>query len=92
MARNFLRAVAAGSRLLHSHCRKYGAEFKRIQRWPGGEIKGVNALNHLCDLFGIPDGDIHKRAEAVAQAVLDDLYRPDYVKMELLEKLAYARD
>lgn len=89
VARNFLRAVAAGSGC-YIHIVENTALNLKNTALAGGEIKGVNALNHLCDLFGIPDGDIHKRAEAVAQAVLDDLYRPDYVKMELLEKLAYA--
>ena len=31
-----------------------------------------------------------KKAEKVARKVLDDLYKPEYEKMELVEKLAYA--
>ena len=89
VARNFLRAVAAGSGC-YIHIVENTALNLKNTALAGGEIRGVNALNHVCDLFGIPDGDVHKRAEAVAQAVLDDLYRPDYVKMELLEKLAYT--
>ena len=34
--------------------------------------------------------DDHKRAELVADAVLSDLYKPEYVPMELVEKIAYA--
>lgn len=89
VARNFLRAVAAGSGC-YIHVVENTALNLKNTALSGGEIKGLNALDHLCDLFGIPEGDVHKRAEAVAQAVLDDLYRPDYVKMELIEKLAYG--
>ncbi len=54
-----------------------------------GQIKGVNTLNRLADLFGIQEEDVHRRAEAVADAVLRDLYLPEYEKMALTEKLAY---
>ena len=37
-----------------------------------------------------PPGDPHTRAAAVAQAVLDDLYLPDYTPMKLQQKLSYA--
>lgn len=89
VARNFLRAVAAGSGC-YIHVVENTALNLKNTALSHGEIKGKNALNHLCDLFGITSGDEYERAEAVAQAVLDDLYRPDYTKMELTEKLAYG--
>ena len=89
VARNFLRAVASGSGC-YIHVIETTALNLRNTARSGGQIKGPNALKHLCELFGIPDGDPHKQAEAVAQAVLDDLYKPDYEPMELTKKLAYA--
>lgn len=77
VARNFLRAVASGSGC-YIHVIETTALNLRNTARSGGQIKGPNALKHLCELFGIPDGDPHKQAEAVAQAVLDDLYKPDY--------------
>ncbi|WP_040196522.1 anaerobic carbon-monoxide dehydrogenase catalytic subunit [Candidatus Soleaferrea massiliensis] len=89
VTRNFLRAVAAGSGCYIHVVENTAKNLKNTAR-AKGEIKGVNALDHLCELFGIIGGDVHERAEAVAQAVLDDLYRPDDEKMRLLEKLSYA--
>ena len=89
VARNFLRAVASGSGC-YIHVIETTALNLKNTALTGGEIKGPNALNHLCQLFGIPAGDPHAQAAAVAQAVLDDLYRPDYTPMELTRKLAYA--
>ena len=40
--------------------------------------------------MGIVCDDIYEKAEKVARKVLDDLYKPEYEKMELVEKLAYA--
>jgi carbon-monoxide dehydrogenase catalytic subunit len=56
-----------------------------------GEIKGPGALDRLCRLFGIVEPDAYKKAVMVADAVLDDLYKPDYVKMELVKKMAYPQ-
>ena len=50
----------------------------------------MNALKHLCGLLGIRESDPYTEAAAVAQAVLDDLYLPDYVPMKLQQKLAYG--
>ena len=51
-----------------------------------GELKGLNALNYLADEMGIVCDDIYEKAEKVARKVLDDLYKPEYEKMELVEK------
>ena len=89
VARNFLRAVACGSGC-YIHVIETTALNLKNTALSGGEIKGPNALKHLCELFGIPEGDPHQQAAAVAQAVLEDLYKPDYEPMELTKKLAYA--
>jgi carbon-monoxide dehydrogenase catalytic subunit len=54
-----------------------------------GKLKGLGALERLCGLFGISGGDNHEKALQVADAVLSDLYKPEYVKMDLVEKMAY---
>ena len=89
VARNFLRAVAAGSGC-YIHVVETTALNLKQTALSKGPINGMNALDHLCGLFGIPQGDPHTRAAAVAQAVLDDLYLPDYIPMKLQQKLAYA--
>ena len=45
-----------------------------------GELKGMESLAHLAELFGITEEDDYVKAEKVADAVLDDLYRPEYVQ------------
>ena len=89
VARNFLRAVAAGSGC-YIHIVENTALNVLKTAQTKGEIKGENALNHLAEVFGIETEDKYEKAEKVAQKVLDDLYKPEYVKMELVEKLAYA--
>lgn len=89
VARNFLRAVAAGSGCYIHIVENTALNLKNTAK-SHGAIKGENALNHLCELFGIEGGDLFERAEKAADAVLKDLYLPDYEKMELIEKLAYA--
>ena len=89
VARNFLRAVAAGSGC-YIHVVETTALNLKQTALAKGEIKGMDALKHLCELFGIPKSDPHTEAAAVAQAVLEDLYLPDYVPMKLQQKLAYA--
>jgi carbon-monoxide dehydrogenase catalytic subunit len=54
-----------------------------------GKFKGPGALERLCTLFGISGGDHYEKAVKVADAVLNDLYKPEYVKMDLVEKMAY---
>ncbi|MFR5881620.1 MAG: carbon monoxide dehydrogenase, partial [Cloacibacillus evryensis] len=56
----------------------------------GGAIKGEKALDRLCGLFGVTAADKYDKALAVAEMVLADLYKPEYEKMALVNKLAYA--
>ncbi len=88
VVRNLLRAVASGSGCYIHVVENTALNVKNTAK-AKGEIKGVNTLNRLADLFGIHKEDIHERAEAVASAVLKDLYLPEYEKMALTEKLAY---
>ena len=88
VVRNLLRAVASGSGCYIHVVENTALNVKNTAKTKG-EIKGVNTLNRLADLFGIHKEDIHERAEAVASAVLKDLYLPEYEKMALTEKLAY---
>ena len=89
VTRNLLRAVASGSGC-YIHVVENTALNVRNTARTKGEIKGVNTLNRLASLFGIQEEDVHRRAEAVADAVLKDLYLPEYEKMELTKKLAYG--
>jgi len=41
-------------------------------------------------MFGIEGKDDYDKAVKVADAVLDDLYRPDFEKMKITKKMAYA--
>lgn len=89
VTRNFLRAVASGSGCYIHVVENTALNVKNTAR-SGGEIKGISTLNRLADIFEIDEADEHKRAETVADAVLQDLYLPEYEKMRLTEKLAYA--
>lgn len=89
VTRNLLRAVASGSGCYIHVVENTALNVKNVAKTKG-EIKGINTLNRLAALFGIEKEDIHERAEAVADAVLQDLYLPEYEKMTLTEKLSYA--
>jgi carbon-monoxide dehydrogenase catalytic subunit len=88
VTRNFLRAVAAGSGC-YIHVVENTALNLLNTAKERGKIKGPGALDRLCALFGVTGKDEYERAEKVASAVLADIYRPVYEKMELVEKLAY---
>lgn len=88
VTRNFLRAVAAGSGC-YIHVVENTALNLKNTALVKGKIKGERALERLCSIFGITSGDLYEKAEKVADAVLSDLYKPEYVKMELVEKLSY---
>ncbi|MGE5628873.1 MAG: anaerobic carbon-monoxide dehydrogenase catalytic subunit [Solirubrobacterales bacterium] len=89
VARNFLRAVAAGAGCYLHIVENTALNLKKTGE-NKGRIMGPNALNHLAEVFGIQADDIYEKAILVADAVLKDLYRPRYEKMELVEKLAYG--
>lgn len=88
VARNFLRAVAAGSGCYIHVVENTALNLKNAakDRTP---LKSEKALEKLADAFGIQGEDVYDTAYQVADAVLRDLYKPEYEKMELVEKLAY---
>ena len=90
VTRNLLRAVASGSGC-YIHVVENTARNLKETALAKGTVKGENALRLLVHEFGLEESDdLHKMAEAVADKVLSDLYKPDYEEMELIEKLAYA--
>ncbi|BAH06938.1 anaerobic carbon-monoxide dehydrogenase catalytic subunit [Clostridium kluyveri] len=89
VARNFLRAVAAGSGC-YIHIVENTARNVKSLGEARGEIKGMNALNNLAEKLGITEPDLHKKAVLVADEVLKDLYKPKFEKMEVINKIAYA--
>lgn len=89
VARNFLRNIAAGS-ACYLHVIETTANNLKSLGEKREKIKGENALEELCEIFGIHEGDKHEKAVKVADAVLADLYKPRNQKMELVEKMAYA--
>ncbi len=89
VARNFLRAVAAGSGC-YIHVVENTARQLKNTGLHKDKIRSEKALNHLAELFGVTGSDKYDLCVKVADAVLADLYRPEYEGMELMEKLAYA--
>lgn len=88
VSRNLLRAIAAGSGCYIHVIEKTALNLKNTAL-NKGTIKGKHALRHLAELFGIQSTDEQDAALQVANAVLADIYKPEYEKMELVEKLAY---
>ncbi len=89
VARNFLRHVAAGSGC-YIHVAENAARNLKETALNKGVLKGEKTIERLCDLFEIEKGDIYENAIAIADKVLNDLYKPEHEKMELVKKLAYA--
>ncbi|MCC8190525.1 MAG: anaerobic carbon-monoxide dehydrogenase catalytic subunit [Planctomycetes bacterium] len=89
VARNLLRAVAAGSGC-YIHIVENTARNLKAVGESGGTIKSVPALERLAKLLGLAGGTPHDLAVRVADAVLADLYRPRFDPMRLTEKMAYA--
>ena len=89
VARNFLRAVACGSGC-YIHIVENTALNLKNTALAKGNIRSEESLNRLARVLGITGTDKYDLAVKVADAVLADLYKPDYVQMELIEKLAYS--
>ena len=88
VTRNLLRAVASGSGC-YIHVVENTALNLKNTALERGKLKGLNALERLVKLFGVGGKDEYEKALNVAEAVLNDLYKPEYVKMDLVEKMAY---
>jgi carbon-monoxide dehydrogenase catalytic subunit len=89
VARNFARAVAAGSGC-YIHVVENTARQLRDTGLTRGKIRSEAALEKLAKTMGVAGEDKYDLAVKVAEKVLSDLYRPEYEPMELVEKLAYA--
>jgi len=89
VTRNFLRAVSAGSGC-YIHVIENTARNLKATAAAKGELKGLKALDRLCKKLGIEGADAHDKAAKAADAVLADLYKPLFEKMDLIQKLAYA--
>jgi carbon-monoxide dehydrogenase catalytic subunit len=89
VARNFLRAVAAGAGC-YLHIVESTARNLKAVGEAKGTIKGIDTLNRLACMFGINEDNIHKKAVLVADKVIKDLYKSKFDKMELVEIMAYA--
>ncbi|MCL2496833.1 MAG: anaerobic carbon-monoxide dehydrogenase catalytic subunit, partial [Clostridiales bacterium] len=85
---NFLRSVAAGSGC-YIHVVENTARNLKSTALAKGELKGKKTLYHLGALFGINEQDAYKLAAQIADAVLEDIYKPDFECMELTQKLTY---
>ncbi|MDR2499465.1 MAG: anaerobic carbon-monoxide dehydrogenase catalytic subunit [Treponema sp.] len=88
VTRNLLRAIASGSGC-YIHVVENTALNLKNTALEKGKLKGLGALERLCKRFGVGGKDDHEKALNVAEAVLKDLYRPEYEKMDLVEKMAY---
>ncbi|CAH2214901.1 anaerobic carbon-monoxide dehydrogenase catalytic subunit [Tepidibacter aestuarii] len=88
VGRNFLRAVASGA-ACYLHIVETTARNLKDIALKKGNIKGIDTLNELSELFEIDGNDVYEKAIKVADKVLNDLYKPRYEKMELVEKMAY---
>ena len=90
VTRNFLRAVAAGSGC-YIHVVENTALNLKNTALAKGKIRSEVSLRNLAEVLEIEGEDVYDLAVNVADAVLADLYKPEYVQMELIEKLAYSK-
>ncbi|MCL2006876.1 MAG: anaerobic carbon-monoxide dehydrogenase catalytic subunit [Treponema sp.] len=89
VTRNLLRAVASGSGC-YIHVVENTALNLKNTALEKGKLRGLETLERLCKMFGVSGKDEYEKALNVADAVLKDLHKPEYEKMELVEKVAYA--
>lgn len=91
VARNFLRAIAAGSACYLHVVENTARNLRSIGEGKGNlKIKSPETLDKLAEIFDIKENDINQKAIKVADEVLKDLYKPRFEKMELVKKLSYA--
>ncbi|MCR3758969.1 anaerobic carbon-monoxide dehydrogenase catalytic subunit [Clostridium felsineum] len=89
VARNFLRAVAAGT-ACYVHVVETTARNLKALGENKKPIKGIYTLNKLAKMFNIDEKDDHKKAVKIADRVIADLYKPRFEKAELVNEIAYA--
>ena len=88
VARNFLRAVAAGSGCYIHVVENTARNLKKLAQ-SKGKLRSTEALKRVAKILSVEGGDDHEVAEKIADMVLADLYKPDFESMCLTEKLAY---
>jgi len=86
--RNLLRAVAAGSGC-YIHVIENTARNLKDTALTKGELKGLKALERLCEMLDISGTDNWDKALKIANAVIDDLYKPLFEEMSLTKNMAY---
>ncbi len=89
VVRNFLRAVSAGAACYLHVIENTALNLKHMAQEKGA-LKGLKSLQRMCEMFGIEGADDHEKALKIADAVLSDLYLPDYIEPALVKKMAYA--
>jgi len=89
VARNFLRAVSAGSGC-YIHVVEGTARNLRNTALAKGELKGLATLDRVCTMLDINGTDPYDKAIKIADAILADLYKPVFEPMELTKKITYA--
>lgn len=89
VARNFLRAVAAGA-ACYLHVVENSANCLLAASESEQPLKGTAVLSELAATMGLTDGEDQEKAATLAKQVLKDLYMPRGSKMILTEKLAYG--
>lgn len=89
VARNFLRAVAAGSACYLHVAESTATRLKSIAAGVSPlPLRSLESVDRLADKLGIKADSIEAKAIAIADAVLADLYRPRSEKMQLVDHLA----
>lgn len=91
VARNFLRAVAAGAACYLHIVENTANNLREVGLGHTGlSIKGPAVLADLARVMEIEADEPAEQAVQIADKVLTDLYRPRSQGMELVEKLAYS--
>lgn len=88
VARNFLRAVAAGA-ACYLHVVENTAENLKQMAQNSVSFKGKRTLHKLAEILNVPNRDEKELALQISQMVLEDLYKPRWKKMELTKFLSY---
>ncbi|MFZ5596941.1 MAG: anaerobic carbon-monoxide dehydrogenase catalytic subunit [Bacillota bacterium] len=90
VARNFLRAVAAGAACYLHIVENAAVNLREIGRGNSDlPLKGAALLREVAERIEVSGTGEKEKAVQVAEAVLADLYRPRNEKMKLVEKFAY---
>lgn len=91
VARNFLRAVAAGAACYLHIVENAAVNLGEIGRGNSDlPLKGVSLLNDMAERLGVAGTNAKEKAVNLSVMVLEDLYRPRSEKMQLVKKLAYG--